>query len=67
MTPRRLTVVWRRWADRPYDSARVNLLEDEVQRVAAELGRPGSQLRIAVTLRVIAGEELEDAIEAEVA
>lgn len=64
MSTRRLTVLWQRWADRPYDSARVNILEDEVQRVAGELGTSGSQLRIAVTERVMAGASVEEAIEA---
>lgn len=60
---RRLTLLWERWADRPYDKQRVGHLEDEVQRVAEERGTSGSQLRIAVTQLVIGGASPADAIE----
>lgn len=64
MNVQRLTALWLRWNERPSDRQRANHLEDEVQRAAGELGTSGTQLRIAVVERVMAGEHLEDAIEA---
>lgn len=62
MTERALTRLWRSWARDPRN-VDTNKLEDEVQREAAELGMTGTELRIAVTDRLIAGEKLSDAIE----
>lgn len=63
MNAQRLTALWERWNERPSDRTRANHLEDEVQRVAGLLGCTGTQLRQAVVDRVMAGEQLHEAIE----